>query len=611
VVSKQDEIDLLELDNKKISEAQIFNIVRPAVNDVINYLIKGKKWYNNDIRQFKQYIVNTIAGKGTGKIADAFNKLPDLIYSHGNAGTLFDEQGDSGTKLPDLPDVSGAVFTSQIKSLVDALNGTIDNWNQFGDERPSSQQNTAVFYPVVLNDVNNLINKYIDRDRYEADGRFNRSFRNDMDNQLNSILQAEPFNKNLSKDLKQKILDHAKDKTPFTVGGNRRKKAMNIEKIRASEFLAESFKGLKKPKEGLVRPDPRAKPFILKNPKSRVNVKSEGSGLLTKSNVNAKRQELLRKLGMGMVCEDESSSDSENEGGEGKEGGAGTKADYINFYTNHDVKKVIKFLTDKGKQYLKKTFNRLLEDYKEQVDEREDFIFNYLLARALEQHGDNSFEATDLENEMMEEANKLTSDDPESDVSIMEEEIMEFIDKNLKNNKPRFYDAERNLFLDKPKPESGRRARGKGKKGGAGSKGNWINFYTDEDVKEVLKHINPTGKKRLKSAYNELLEKFLEESVNEYSSLSEIGFIGDECITALLLYPLLKYYLVGEKTQEIKSLINKYKLMIEEECDDESEQTDEFKKIIKKHLSKPNEVIIALGKKKIGHKKKKPSFTEI
>jgi len=106
--------------------------------------------------------------------------------------------------------------------------------------------------------------------------------------------------------------------------------------------------------------------------------------------------------------------------------------------------------------------------------------------------------------------------------------------------------------------------------------------------------------------------------MDKYGTRDDIGFIGDECITGLLLYPLLKYHLIGEKTPEIKSLINKYKKMIEDECDDESEQTDEFKKVIKKYLSKPKSIIIDLegegkkgGKKKIGHKKKKPTFTEI
>jgi hypothetical protein len=294
--------------------------------------------------------------------------------------------------------------------------------------------------------------------------------------------------------------------------------------------------------------------------------------------------------------------------------GSGNKEDFIEFYTRPDVRDVMKLITDKGKQLLKRVFNSLLDDYKEEFKKKEEMYITYLLEQVLHKHY-SAGSAEEAENLADELADIIEKEYPLDDINQVDE-IELFIAKALKV-KPRVYDAEAESFGDIPKSE-GRRARGKGKRGGAGSTGNWINFYTDEDVKEVLKHINPTGKKRLKSAYNELLEKFLEESVNEYSSLAEIGFIGDECITALLLYPLLKYYLVGEKTQEIKSLINKYKKMIEDECDDESEQTDEFKKVINKHLSKPKHIIIDLegegkkgGKKKIGHKKKKPTFTEI
>jgi len=366
VVSKQDEIDQQYERLGRISEADIFNIVRPSVNDVINYLIKGKKWYNNDIRQFKQYIVNTIGGKGTGKIADAFNKLPDLIYSHGNAGTLFDEQGESGTKLPDLPNVSGAEFTSQIKSLVDGLNGTIDNWNAMGDDRPTIQQNTANFYPVVLNDVNKLVDKYIDRDRYEADGRFNRSFRNDMDNQLNAILPAEPFNKNLSKDLKQKILDHAKDKTPFTVGGRRRGRPAGGRKItkevareyrQIQEFGKKSFTGLKMPNEGDIITDKLQKPFVLKNPGiGRVDKYREGAGkkkmdYVHNTNVDDKREALMKKLMKKSGKGNEDDDDSED---------VKSWKSFLNKPTVHDV---IDHLTKKGVQILRKAWLFMKDKY--------------------------------------------------------------------------------------------------------------------------------------------------------------------------------------------------------------------------------------------------------
>ena len=453
-----DEFEQMEDQNQRVTEKIIFDRIRPEADELIKYLMKGQKWFPRQVyNRFKMDFgknINESKKSSMAIVNDAYAKLYNLIWNHADEGTMFTDVGSEGTKLPDLPNVSGAVFTSQIKSLVDALNGTIDNWNAFGDERPSSQQNTAVFYPVVLNDVNNLINKYIDRDRYEADGRFNRSFRNEMDNQLNSILQAEPFNKNLSKDLKQKILDHAKDKTPFTVGGNRRKKAMNIEKIRADEFSAKSFKGLKKPKEGLVRPDPRKAPFVLKNPKSRVNVKSEGSGLLTKSNISAKRQELLKKLGGGMVCEDESSSDSEKEGG-------ATKAEYIEFYTRPYVRDTMKLITDKGKQLLKRIFNSLLDDYKEDFKKKEEMYITYLLEQVLHKHysDGNAEEAESLADEL---ADLIEKEYPVDDINQVDE-IELFIAKALKV-KPRVYDAEAESFGDMPKPESGRRARGQGKK---------------------------------------------------------------------------------------------------------------------------------------------------
>ena len=335
VVSKQDEMDQLEEQKGKISEADIFNIVRPSVNDVIKYLIKGKKWYNNDIRRFKEYIVNTIAGSGTGKIATALNKLPDLIYSHGNAETLFDEQGDSGTKLPDLPDVSGAVFTSQIKSLVDVLNGSIDSWNEGidNDDIPKQQQTQSNFYGRILNDVNKLIDKYIDRDRYEADGRFNRSFRNGMDDELNKIYGSKP-DPEFSKGLKAKILEHAKDKTPFTTGGRRpRGRPAGISKVtknvsreykQINEFSKKSFEGLKKPIEGDYITDKLQKPFVLKNPGiGRVDKYREGAGKKKKidylhpSNVDKKREELIKSLmnksGKGKVDIEIDTSDSDDE----------------------------------------------------------------------------------------------------------------------------------------------------------------------------------------------------------------------------------------------------------------------------------------------------------
>ena len=449
-----DEFEQMEDQKQRVTEKIIFDRIRPEADELIKYLMKGQKWFPRQVYlRFKMDFgknINESKNSSMAIVNDAYAKLYNLIWNHADEGTMFTDVGSEGTKLPDLPNVSGAVFTSQIKSLVDALNGTIDNWNAFGDERPSSQQNTAVFYPVVLNDVNNLINKYIDRDRYEADGRFNRSFRNEMDNQLNSILQAEPFNKNLSKDLKQKILDHAKDKTPFTVGGNRRKKAMNIEKIRADEFSYVSFKGLKKPKEGLVRPDPRKAPFVLKNPKSRVNVKSEGSGLLTKSNISAKRQELLKKLGGGMVCEDESSSDSEKEGG-------GIKEDLMDFYTDPVVKKAHKKMNPVGKRILKETFEKLLEEYPDEMveDKRLDFIKYYLVFSVIDEYSE--YDDMDYMSGLVKEIDKVETNDK------IEDEIKQFIDKEVEPKKPRVYDAEEESFGDIPK-NKGRRARGQGKK---------------------------------------------------------------------------------------------------------------------------------------------------
>ena len=453
-----DEFEQMEDQKQRVTEKIIFDRIRPEADELIKYLMKGQKWFPRQVYlRFKMDFgknINESKKSSMAIVNDAYAKLYNLIWNHADEGTMFTDVGSEGTKLPDLPNVSGAVFTSQIKSLVDALNGTIDNWNAFGDERPSSQQNTAVFYPVVLNDVNNLINKYIDRDRYEADGRFNRSFRNEMDNQLNSILQAEPFNKNLSKDLKQKILDHAKDKTPFTVGGNRRKKAMNIEKMRADEFSYVSFKGLKKPKEGLVRPDPRKAPFVLKNPKSRVNVKSEGSGLLTKSNISTKRQELLKKLGGGMVCEDESSSDSEKEGG-------GIKEDLMDLYTDPVVKKAHKKMNADGKRILKDTFEKLLKEYPDEMveDKRLDFIKYYLVYRILSQYGGvgvTSEYMEDGDDALVKEVEKLETRDE------MEDEIKELINKEVKPKKLRVYDAEEESFSNPI--VKGRRARGQGKK---------------------------------------------------------------------------------------------------------------------------------------------------
>ena len=474
VLGHEGDLDIMEEEKGTLSESTIFNTLRPDINEVIKYLIKGRKWYNNDIRQYKEYLTNAFKPKSEignqTPISKAYAKLADSIYKHANEESMFDDQGETNQKEADLPPApSGAVFNSQLKSLVNQLNGTIDNWNAGADDRNLPEQNIAHFYPVILNDVNKLIDKYHERDRYEAQGSFDRSFRNDMDNQLNSILPAEPKSKNLTNDLKQKILDHAKDNTKFTVGGRRRGRpagGRKINKVVAREYkmvadrTAKSFRGLKMPIQGSVIVDKVVPHFHFKNPGlGRVNKYTEGSGvkldLLSKSNVEKKRQALINSLtkkGKGKIDIEIDTSDSESDD---EVHGAGRKQDLIEFYTSSNVRDAMKLITDKGKQLLKKTINRLLDDYNEDFKKNEEFYTSYLLKLILQSYGEVK-EAENLAKELKELYYKL---DPDEDI---QNEIEYFIIKNL-NVKTRVYDEEEG-FTDLEKPKSIRRARGQGKK---------------------------------------------------------------------------------------------------------------------------------------------------
>jgi hypothetical protein len=605
VLGHEDDLDIMEEEKGTLSESTIFNTLRPDINEVIKYLIKGRKWYNNDIRQYKEYLVNALKPKSQignqTPVSKAYAKLADSIYKHATEESMFDDQGETNQREPDLPPApSGAVFNSQLKSLVSQLNGTIDNWNAGADDRNLPEQNTAHFYPVILNDVNKLIDKYHERDRYEAQGSFDRSFRNDMDNQLNSILPAEPKSKNLTNDLKQKILDHAKDNTKFTVGGRRGRPAggRKINKVvayeykRANEFGKKSFRGLKMPIAGVVRVDKVVPHFHFKNPGlGRVNKYTEGSGvkldLLSKSNAEKKRQDLINSLikkGKGKIDIEIDTSDSESDD---EVCGAGRKQDLIEFYTNPYTKNVMKLITAKGKQLLKKTINRLLDDYSEDYKLNEEYYIIYLLQQVLIHHSDVTPEADSLADELSDLG--LESSTPNV------EEMEDFIIKNLKINKPKEYDEEEG-FTDLEKPKSGRRARGKGKEE---DKKLWVDFF-DSFISRLYKGLSSKKKKVVKKYYLHLTNKY-PKKYHEYIKLE-------------LIVLIMGSFTTEEDENEWSKRIDEQN----EELNDDSDELLEINRYIEDIVENGiKDIIIALGKKKmggrkkVGHKKKKPSFTEI
>jgi hypothetical protein len=127
----------------------------------------------------------------------------------------------------------------------------------------------------------------------------------------------------------------------------------------------------------------------------------------------------------------------------------------IEFYTEPLVRDVTKLITDKGKQLLKKTINRLLDDYSEDYNQTKTYYIVYLLKQVLIHHSKGTPEADS-------ELEELSNIDLESSTDNLEE-IEDFIIKNLKINKPKEYDEEKG-FTYPEKPKSGRRARGQGKK---------------------------------------------------------------------------------------------------------------------------------------------------
>ena len=483
VKGHEDDLDIIEEETGTLSESTIFNTLRPDINEVIKYLIKGRKWYNNDIRQYKEYLTNAFKPKSEignqTPISKAYAKLADSIYKHANEESMFDDQGETNQKEADLPPApSGAVFNSQLKSLVNQLNGTIDSWNMDVEDEHviKPQQTEAGFYVRVLNDVNRLVDKYHERDRYEAQGSFDRSFRNDMDNTLNSIISSKPT-ASWANGLKAKILQHAKDNTKFTFGGRRRgrpvgskggrkiTKAVEHEYQIVADRTARSFKGLKMPIEGSVIVDKVLPKSHFKNPSlSRVNKYTEGSGkkldLITKSNVDQKRQALLKSIGKGKIDIEIDTSDSESD--KEKKGGAGEKKDWIDFYTDPVVKKVFKKLNSDGKKKLKEVFDKLLEKYPKEMEKYLDYTKYFLLYMMVGGNTSHIY-TTGVSYEFVSSlidkyANLKSNDDDES-------EITNFIIDQFKEKKLKIFDIDEG-FTDIPKPKSGRRARGNGKKVG-------------------------------------------------------------------------------------------------------------------------------------------------
>ena len=328
-----DEFEQMNDQGQNVTEKTIFDRIRPEADELIKYLMKGQKWFPRQVYlRFKMDFgknINEAKHSGMDIINDTYAKLYNLIWNHADDGTMFTDVGTEGTKKIPKDPLSPSEKRMEIKGYYDELQNKINDLIEA--EANDENVNQTRFNADTLTQKNKIIEAFKGvKDQFGMNyyvGNSKNIIFTIMDEVFRNIgaypAKFQTWTNSLLSDIRKQANDYQSPYTPAGFGkkGGNNKRAMNIEKIRASEFLAESFKGLKKPKEGVVIPDPRAKPFVLKNPKSRVNVKSEGSGILTKSNVSTKRQELLKNLGMGMVCEDESSSDSEKEGGAGKKGG--------------------------------------------------------------------------------------------------------------------------------------------------------------------------------------------------------------------------------------------------------------------------------------------------
>jgi hypothetical protein len=333
----------------------------------------------------------------------------------------------------------------------------------------------------------------------------------------------------------------------------------------------------------------------LKNPGiGRVNKYTEGSGkkldLITKSNVDQKRQALLKSIGKGK------------------------KEDFRDLYTSSDVKKTLKLITKEGKSIFKKTYDNFLDQHKDLVEKFPEHIILLILINLVSKYYNGEREI------------EYDSDGIEVD----EHDILEEKYKNL-GNKPKKDD--RNTIVDVintfiPLRESSRKktiiALGKGKEDeDSDDVKSWKSFFKKPKVSDVIGHLNQKGVQILRKAWLLMKDKYDHKiltafliwytlGTSEYTSLSERDFEDNLYGVSTLLMDAIdtaekasketfkKLFSDWEKVLEKKTIIALGKGKIDIEIDTSDSESDEEKTKKKK-----------AGRKKVGHKKKKPSFTEI